>query len=196
MRDRRKMVLGVDVDLTVVDSLAPWLAWFKDKTGLEVKNESKTYYLENEMSDLIFESGAPYFSPFSFWEQPDLYDNLSPLEGSVESLNIIKDLGWDIVFISSCVPAHTKSKINFLKKHFKFEHSFIATHDKHLVKYNLLVDDKLEHMIAGIDYCDYSSDHLLFAGVRQDGTDEQVRNACVDVANNWTEVVEYIKYKE
>jgi 5'(3')-deoxyribonucleotidase len=161
-------VLACDVDLTVVDSLTPWLDWFYQKTGQNVLNTDGKYDLVPEMKELIIKSGASDFDPFSFWRHSSLYDDLKPLEGCVEALSELSLMGFDILFVSSCVPEHTQSKINFLNKHFPFHSGFISTKDKHFVDYDILIDDKMEHMYLGESYRP-DSKHILFTGCRVDG---------------------------
>jgi 5'(3')-deoxyribonucleotidase len=163
-------IIAVDVDLTVVDSLTPWMEWFKQFTDIPVLNKTRTYNLVPEMKEILAKAGGikNYVDPLSFWRHADLYDKLQPVEGSVEALQRAKDGGETIVFVSSCFPEHTQSKINFLKRCFPFADGFIATHEKHYVAYGTLIDDKLEHMELGFEHR-YMANHILFTGIRADG---------------------------
>jgi 5'(3')-deoxyribonucleotidase len=162
-------IIACDVDLTVVDSLTPWMDWFKQFTDKPVLNLTRTYDLVTEMKEILVADGLKnYVDPISFWRKPDLYDKLEPVEGSVEALKRAHDNGQTIVFVSSCFPEHTQSKINFLKRCFNFSDGFIATHEKHYVAYSELIDDKLEHMALGFEHR-YMASHILFTGIRADG---------------------------
>lgn len=163
-------VIAVDVDLTVVDTLTPWLKWFKDRTGKDVLNEDNNYSLIPEMTRLM--NGDVSFHPLDFWKQKDLYDFLKPLPDCVEVLKELHKRNWKIIFVSSCISEHIDSKIRFLDRYFRcgvnYEYTpFISTHDKHYVRYDLLIDDKAEHYISGEDY-NKKSQHILFTGVRDD----------------------------
>ena len=43
------MTVLIDVDLTLVDTLSPWLRWFKARTGVDIQPNS--YNVENEMRE-------------------------------------------------------------------------------------------------------------------------------------------------
>lgn len=167
-------LIAVDVDLCVVDSLTPWMEWFKQFTDKPVLNKTKTYHLVPEMKEILASEGLKdYVDPISFWRHADLYDKLEPVEGAIEALYRAKrDGGHHIVFVSSCFPEHVQSKINFIDKFFPYNDGFISTHDKHFVAYDELVDDKLEHMELGSEYRPLSA-HTLFTGVRADGFEQQ-----------------------
>lgn len=177
----KRKLIACDVDLTVVDTLTPWLKWFESIVGLPVNNEDHEYDLVPEMRQLIHKAGVPYFDPMKYWHNPNLYDNLEPLNGSVMVLEALSKTS-DIVFVSSCVPEHMESKLNFLKRNFYFMKGFLSTHDKHFVDYDLLIDDKIEHILKGYEYRPYA-DHLLFTGVRADGQPEDHRS--LDILSSW-----------
>lgn len=176
-----KKVVAVDVDFTVVDSLSPWMDWFNLLAEERVMNEDRSYNLVPEMKAILARAGLKYIDPLDFWRSQYLYDDLEPLEGSVEALNRIKSHGHDLVFVSSCFPEHEDSKKRFLTKHFEFD-AFISTHDKHFVGYDVLIDDKLEHMRLGMLYRPNAT-HLLFTGLRADGFPEQ-RSPFIQL-NHW-----------
>lgn len=164
-------IIAVDVDLTVVDTLTPWLEWFEKKTGKKVLNEDGNYNLVPEMTELIYESGVRWFDPMEWWKNPHLYSNFSALPWSSYRLRQMSWAGWDVVFVSSCVPEHSRSKKEFIEDCFDFRRGFIDTHDKHFVNYDVLIDDKVEHIKLGQQHRP-NARHLLFTGVREDGKPE------------------------
>jgi 5'(3')-deoxyribonucleotidase len=175
-------VIAVDVDLTVVDSLTPWMDWLEEFTDEKVKNVSGAYNLEPEIREILLRAGRDDVDPLEYWKNPCLYDTMEPIEGAVEALANIKRRGHQVVFVSSCFPEHTASKERLLKRCFPFADGFIATHDKHFVGYDALIDDKLEHMRLGLHHRPRSQ-HILFTGVRADGT--QVQRMMVDKISSW-----------
>lgn len=183
------MLIAVDVDLTVVDTLTPWMHWLEEFTDEKVKNESGAYNLEPEIREILLRAGRDDVDPLEYWKNPCLYDYREPIPGAVENLK--KFYQEDIVFVSSCFPEHTASKIRFLEKHFPFAAGFIATHDKHFVGYDVLIDDKLEHMRLGLQHRNRAN-HILFTGVRADGTDYQ-RMAFTKM-NSWDKLELAIEY--
>ena len=128
------MIIGVDIDLTIVDTLTPWIEWYKKLTGNDLKNDvvGMVYNIEDLMKS--------HRDPLEFWRRPDLYDDLEPIPDAVEVLNELKRQGHTIIFISSCFPEHENSKRYFLQRNFDFD-GFISTSDKHFVKCDHFIDD-------------------------------------------------------
>lgn len=188
MRTPCRGIVAIDVDLTVVDTLKPWLDEFKAITGLEVKNESREYSLEPEMYELIRQSGVPPFDPMTFWRDPSLYDNLEPLPYCVEAINLLIDMGYTVIFVSSCFSEHTDSKIRFLKKWFPRHHGFISTHEKQFVNYLVLIDDRIKHMELGKSHRP-DAHHIMFTGVRADGN--EIQRMPFDKCSSWKAVLNF-----
>ena len=59
------------IDLTVVDTLNPWLEWYRYKTGhnLTLKGEDHGMNVQKLMIN--------HSVPLDFWRKSDLYDNLN-----------------------------------------------------------------------------------------------------------------------
>lgn len=165
------MIVAIDVDLTVVDSLTPWFGWLAQYSDEKVVNADGAYHLAPEMQAILARAGRSDINPVDYWRQPNLYDNMKPLPGSQECIKALRSMGANIVFVSSCFPEHTESKVRMLENNFEMD-GFIATHDKHFVSYNAIIDDKLEHHELGNMFRP-SAKHILFTGVREDGTEEQ-----------------------
>jgi len=128
------MIIGIDVDLTVVDSVTPWKEWYKKLTGHDISDEIDTtdYNLEKLMK--------MHNDPLAFWRKSDLYDNLEAYKDAVEYINVLKEEGHIILFVSSCMPEHEQSKRMFLQRNFNFD-GFISTHDKQYVDMDFFIDD-------------------------------------------------------
>lgn len=130
----KEKIIGIDVDLTVVDTVTPWKQWYTKLTGHDLGElSSENNDLETRMKD--------HNDPMKFWRKPDLYDDLNPYKSAQKYINKIQELGLDVVFISACQPEHEDSKRMFLRRHFNFDHGFISTGDKHYVRCDYFVDD-------------------------------------------------------
>ena len=106
----KEMIIGVDVDLTVVDTLTEWLNWYERETGHKIKSfEGLSWNINRLMVN--------HKDPMSFWRQGDLYDGLKPLKNSVEVLEKLSQ-NHQVVFVSHCEPEHEFSKRKFLDKYF------------------------------------------------------------------------------
>ena len=78
-----KPVLGVDVDITVVDTGKVWLEWLEQKCGKLPKGLPDV--LPYNLSELW---GIPD-SGMDFWRQRNLYDGLTPREHAVSTLEVL-----------------------------------------------------------------------------------------------------------
>lgn len=184
------MLIAVDVDLTVVDSLTPWLQEFQLVTGgRKVQNLDGNYRLEPEMQSILDELGIKDYKPMQFWDDPKLYDNLEPTLDSKRALFYLNSLGHDIVFVSACIAGHLESKKDFLHRHFCYSKGFIDTIDKHWVNYDVLIDDRIKHMELGHKHRP-DSKHIMYTGIRQDGMSEQSDKYIKAI--NWREVLTHI----
>lgn len=134
-----RKVIGVDVDLTVVDTLHPWIGWYYKLTGHNVEEEMKSY--EYGIEELMHNHN----DPMAFWKKSDLYDDLQPIVGSKEALFHLSK-HFDIVFVSASFPEHTMSKEFFLKRHFPFMKGFVSTRQKGFVKCDYFIDDYTKYL--------------------------------------------------
>ncbi len=128
-------IIGVDVDLTVCDSVTPWKAWYAKLTGHDISKEITE--VNNDLQDLM----KRHSDPLSFWKKDDLYDDIEPFEIAIKVLTKLSDMGFTIVFVSSCFPEHENSKRMFLKRHFPMSSGFVSTSDKQFVKMDYFIDD-------------------------------------------------------
>ena len=140
------MIIGVDVDLTVVSSDRFWFDWCNSK----VRN--KLDYEE------VMASGKPVPYDFGklfgftdpevamdFWHDESLYDNMLPIEGAIAALKLLsKD--HKIVFVSKLTGNHFESKHEFVQRNFPFADGFIGTSEKHYARVDLLIDDRIDHL--------------------------------------------------
>lgn len=166
--DRRPLV-AIDVDLTFVDTLTPYLEWFKKHTGKAVPQA--VYEGSYDLNPYFAENGV---DGHAFWKQADLYDNVVPLPGAVAKLAELSEVA-DIVFVSKCYPEHITSKVNMLNKFCLFPHDFIAAGAKWLVDYDLLIDDSWDVMSkAAIKRPD--SIHVLFDTIMTRKFDAEAHN--------------------
>lgn len=112
-------ILGVDVDGVVVDTI-----------------------------NLYKEKGCILEDPLDFWRDEALYDDLLPMEGSVEKLEQLSQY-FDIVFISRLKGSHHKSKVYFTKKWFPFQKGFVGTHEKWILNGSVvaMIDDLGDNLI-------------------------------------------------
>lgn len=140
------MRLGVDVDLTVVDTGREWFNFLKQNSSIVVPdyeeylsiNKEVSYNLADIFTDMDFQKCVDY------WRNENLYDNLKPLKDVVQVLEDLKfSKGYEIVFVSTIKGNHHKSKYYFCERNFPFLDGFVATKEKKYAKVDMMVDDRL-----------------------------------------------------
>lgn len=139
-------ILVCDVDGVVVDLSQRWYEWLcllasKHKPIPSFKDVSKHYDYS-----IPFEGSVDKEAAYHFWKMSHIYDDAMPIEGSVEALKEFKRAGWAIVFASHVEGSHSLSKFNFLKRNFPMD-GFMATREKHFLRANIVIDDKVENLL-------------------------------------------------
>mgnify|MGYP002640290601 CR=1 FL=1 len=133
----------VDVDLTVVDTLTPWVTWWEKRvdTKFDWSAVNKDLSINKQLHQLMSCEEA-----LTFWRNPELYDNLTPLTGSRNALRLLKSMGYDLFFVSNCEDDHVESKRRFLDKYFPFHDGLIDTCQKHSIEADIYFDDHVEYV--------------------------------------------------
>lgn len=140
------LTIGVDVDLTVVDTGMHWGSWLAYK-GAKLDYAAMATAMDNDcipynLSKLAILPEA--IDPLDFWRDPKLYDSLLPLDYAVSTLEALHNKGHKIVFVSAIKGDHHKSKYYFLKKHFPFLSGVVFTKEKHFVNLDVMIDDRCD----------------------------------------------------
>lgn len=85
---------------------------------------------------------------YSYLNEPDFYENMPVIEGALEGVNMLREWGHGILFITTCVPKSGDQKIDWLIRNgFTDEHAtgVIALYgkysDKSYVGADMLIDD-------------------------------------------------------
>jgi len=161
--------VGIDVDETIIYLKPKWSEWIYEKFNT-IPDFSKEILNENWLF---------------FWKNESLYDDIKPISEAVDVINWLYNTGQvEIVFISHCFKEHKLSKINLLKKYFKF-HSFIDTKDKYLCDIDILIDDR------DIFFREIKKQNLDIITILHK-TEYKSKNIS-DYEMNWYEIKDYFK---
>lgn len=137
----KKLQLAVDVDMTVVDVLQPWVQWMginHPEDYIHPAYESLDGHYNHHLADLY---GVDPDQINDFWKKNDLYDNLQPMDGSVEAYKKLKE-HFDVYFLTICYAGHKDSKQSFLQRHFGEDIEMIDSMScKSHYDFNMLIDD-------------------------------------------------------
>ncbi|MGL4353179.1 MAG: hypothetical protein ACRCTP_04480 [Aeromonas popoffii] len=153
----RTFVVGLDVDLTMFDSLTPWLEWAGisyDQLPVPERDEAL------DLAPFMEKMGVK--DPLSFWKDPSVYwlEGVTPLNPKqrrlVSGISMFLSelrgaiLDWvdcaDVKFIvvSSCFPEHETAKWNLIDARLGSTiDAKISTSAKHHVDFDLIIDDSM-----------------------------------------------------
>jgi 5'-nucleotidase len=125
------MIIGVDVDDVCGDLITPTLARYNKEYG---DNLTKNQILEWDISKFVKpECGKDIFK---YFELKDLYDEVYPIEGALETINLIKSVDEiRVVYITTATIGSAGRKLQWLFDH-KFcnnKKDYVETADKSLV---------------------------------------------------------------
>ena len=152
----RKPIVAIDVDDTVLPIFEDWMLWYAEEQWMPV--ESLHHVLKNYHSgkeDMMnhaaiypkkigwYEQQSEAHTPEDFWKSPDLYDDRSIPEETLEVLHRLHQK-YDIVYVSHCYPEHENSKKKMLERSLGRNIKFISTPHKEYVDFDVIIDDNVE----------------------------------------------------
>lgn len=134
--------IAVDVDGVCADLHAEWLkrynAEFSDNlTVSRIAQWDMVPAVKPECGKQIYK----------YLNQPDLYDHVPVIEGAKDGVNDLRDLGWRVVFVTSCTKGMADQKWEWLERHGFLaltkgqSPDLIIAHDKSLIRADALLDD-------------------------------------------------------
>ena len=141
-------VIAVDVDFTVVDMVPVWWHWLENITNCK-KDIDKTTNGQIDYDLSVYfkeELKAVNRCGLDFYRQDGLYDTIKPIQKSVEVLNKVSLAGHEIVFVSAIKGRHTKSKAEFIKRHYPFYSGIVYTKEKQYVDCEVFIDDRVNNI--------------------------------------------------
>lgn len=132
------MNIGFDIDLVLVDIVPDWIRHLEYKSckKIDLTKYSKLPYTLNELYGLEYDG---------YFDKKDLYDNLKPINNSVEILKQLS-LNHEIHLISKVMPGHIESKVKFIRKYFPFIENIHLTNDKSCVNVDIMIDDRADNL--------------------------------------------------
>lgn len=182
-----KLIMNVDVDLVVVDTLSTWLQWFKensrDNIDFNMSWHNGSYHLSQTMREHMD------IDPDDFWRQDKLYDNAYPMDGAVDVLKRLSER-YEIRFISHSMAEHKHSKSNFLARFFEFHDG--VYHVDADEKWEFAADVWVEDRVSTLDtLVQTQPDCTVFQMVNDMNREFIVQGA--KRVTNWYDIARYLK---
>ena len=154
----RLIKVGIDVDITTLDSSRYWWQWLWRMTlptdipydfdafvrYKEQNNEPISYDLSKYFPDMINEN----IDKFEFWRHTGVYDTITPVAGAVLKIKeIIANDAYRVVFVTHNKGNGGRSKhMNLVRLFGKDNFDYVVTKEKHLVNIDCLIDDRNEFL--------------------------------------------------
>ncbi|WNO47324.1 hypothetical protein [Vibrio phage vB_VibM_10AMN] len=147
----QKIKIGIDLDITLFNTDIHWLKWLMLKPN---KGFNRKQYISDSNNNNVEYNLTKYFEGisseegFKYWSDPNTYKSCDIHEGAKDVIRNLYEANCEIIFISYCMncPDQIKYKLKRLKEEFDFmlpeDFNFIPAKKKHLVKCDLLVDDR------------------------------------------------------
>lgn len=169
------MIIGIDVDDTSLDLMPEWLRRSNNKYGGDFTPEQITQW---EISKLL-PCGNKIFE---FLSDVDLYDNMNQVEGALEGITKLREMGHRPVFITAGMH---KGKYLRLKQlgFIDREEDYVEARDKSLILTDILIDDR------PFNLWQFKGKYTILFTKPAWSRDEDIKYQ----AKNWKEIISIIK---
>ncbi len=172
------MTILVDMDDTIEQLLPAWIQGLNEKFDRHVACEDVlSWDVDDAYPDLTHEQ------ILSVPMEPGFWSTVEPVPGAVEALQRLMDAGHEVYIVTATLLENIPEKMNdLLFRYFPFLswNQVIITHDKQMIRGDVLIDDAV-HNLEGGDYA-----KLLMTAPHNKNYDAEA-NGMIRV-NNWAEI--------
>lgn len=184
------MVIGTDMDDTIINSFEDLMPFFADFFHLELEWCKKNNYSYNNFPDNLKDRKQEFIN---YLEENDLMDNISVKENVREVISRLRKRGHKIIILTSrnnsiISNAYEKCKTYLDTNNIEYDKLF-CEHDKHKILIDECIDVFIDDSIKGLNYnkdaCKYP---ILF-----DSTINKKEKSNYIRVSSWIEVENIIK---
>ena len=118
MFNQNKPVIGIDFDITCVDTVFCEGGWHDYLNNMSHNKLPREYFESLDEVEYDLHGHYPdlaHDEAMSFWHCPHLYQKLRPRADAVKVISRLIKLGFNIVFIGHCTGGHYESKVQAAK---------------------------------------------------------------------------------
>lgn len=148
------MRIYLDMDGVLVDLMHGWLPWLNEKSGLDLTSADVDMWGLEKVYPLPFSTIRRPLHKKGFWE------GLPPYEGAVSFVQVLDAMGHEVYLATAPFPSDVCmwGKKTWFEHHLDFlpPSRLIIVHDKHVLRGDMLVDDKPENLLQ------FRGDRVLF----------------------------------
>lgn len=131
----------VDVDGTIADLETPWLKWIQENYYPDLKKFTQ-WDIHNQVNGDR--------RVYDYLNDPHVYEDVLPIEGSVFGIHTLKEHGYSVYFHTSCGLAHAYAKYHWLQR-WGFPvtlDNYVEIRDKSVLTGSLIIDDGVHNLTA------------------------------------------------
>jgi len=141
----------VDVDGVCADFDVVWLDhynkdWDDNLTEDKLTEWDMTKFVKPECGENIY----------AYQEIPSLYDEVEPVRGALEGVGYLRDMGWDVVFVTAATKGNAGRKYDWLVEHeftqyTRTREDYVEIYNKGLLSHkpgDIMIDDGFHNVKA------------------------------------------------
>lgn len=140
----RQPIIAVDVDGVLADLDTEWLRRYCLESGDNLTPDKLTSWDIDEQVKPGWRNRL-----YEILNDPLIYSSVKPYPGALEAVQELRKLGR-VIFVTSTPAAHLESKFRWLVTHGFLEmkdiKDYFPVSDKHLVKADILLDDRVKNV--------------------------------------------------
>lgn len=145
----RPLTIAVDTDGVTADMYTELFRLYNQEYDDKVTIESAMVGYDHSTWNIKPECGAKILN---YFDLPTLYNNVNPVDGALDGVEYLRNLGHRVVFNSASPIDRGDDKLKwlirqgFLKKGKTFNHDWMVVSDKSLINADLMIDDRPENL--------------------------------------------------
>ena len=195
MFNQNKPVIGIDFDITCVDTVFCRGGWHDYLNNMS-HNKLPLEYFES-LSEIEYDLHSHYpdlthDEVMSFWHCQHLYQKLHPRADAVKVIPELIKLGFNIVFISHCTGGHYESKVQAAKEWFgvpEEKFAFVSTNRKDMVDVDVMIDDRHNFLNQF-----KNKPNVIKIKIASKYTQDEPLGVSLDLeTNDWEDILAYIE---
>lgn len=184
------MIIGVDLDDTIINSFEDLMPFFAEYFGLDLKFCKENNYSYNNFPEELKDKKSEFIR---YLQERKLLSKISIKEGASQVLKELHELGCRIIIITSrndnILPNAFLETKSFLEHNEITYDRLYCDHDKHKILLaegvDLFIDDSIKGLIYNKDACKY---HILFSSIIN-----QQEESDFSRASSWIEVRDIVE---
>ncbi len=194
------MIIACDVDGVVAALHVEWYRrynrdWDDTLTDDRVHGWEVHRYVKPECGKKVY----------GYLEDGDLYEGVPPVDGAVEGVARLRELGHTVLFVTSCTFSMVDQKARWLQRHGFCEpsstnllpHDLIVAHQKSFVDADLLIDDGGHNVVPWVTGTRRQR-HAILLNYRhnRDLDMTSLMWSWCHRAHNWADIVQHVNTME